>query len=182
MKKRHCSNTSGVYQPGQQGNTVMHQSYQQSQLQIAQSVFPPQEVYQPSYGSGQRANMTPSQFHGYNNQVNSAQWSQNNIMATNQIYQTGQQSFQTPQQNYLPAYTAVPSSFQSNPATQQSAQNYYSRKNSFAYPYVQNFNTQQTQTAMSSNSHNFPQPQYGPSSLYQPNVNQWTPPTRGQLQ
>ena len=49
------------------------------------------------YVSGQRANIIPSQLDNYNNQDNSAQWSESNIMATNQNYQTGQQSFQTHQ-------------------------------------------------------------------------------------
>ena len=53
MEKRHCSNTTGIHQSGQYGNPAMYQNYQQGQSQIAQSVFHPQQVYQPSYVSGQ---------------------------------------------------------------------------------------------------------------------------------
>ena len=162
MEKHHCSNTSGFHQPEHHGNLVIHQNYQQSQHQITQTGSYPQDVYQPSFRWGQSANMTPSNFDGYNKQVNSAQWSQSNIISTNQNYKTGKQSFQTPQQNYLRAYTAVPSNYQASPATQQSAQN-YNRTPYFAKPNIQYINVQQTQAAMSSNSHNLPQHQYGTS-------------------
>ena len=107
MEKRHCSNTNGVYQPGQHGISVMHQSYQQVQPQFAQEVSQLQQVYQPIYISNQIANMTPYQSGDYNNQMNTAQWLQSNIGATIQTYQT----HQTFQQNYLPDSTAVPSHY-----------------------------------------------------------------------
>ena len=176
MQKRHRSHQNVVNQPGQYYMPAMNQNYQQSQPQISQTVSQPQHVSQPSYRSGQNANMTPKQL----GQVNSAHWSESTMRAANQTYQTDQQNFQTPQKNCLPA--SVPNHYQTNPAAQQSAQNLNSTQNYFTRPNTQNPYAQQNQTAMSSNSHNFPQHQYSTSHVHPTNVSQRTQPTSGQLQ
>ena len=160
MQKRHRSNTTGVYQPGHYGMPAMKQNYLQSQPQISQMVSQPPHVSHPSYRSGQSANVNRGQYGVNNNQVNSAQWPQSSMRAANQTYQTGQQNFPMPQQNYLPASIAVPRYYQANPGAQQSAQNFNLTQNDFTHPNIQNRNAQQTQAAMSSNSHKFPHHQY----------------------
>ena len=167
MRKRHCSNTSGVHQSGQYGNPAINQNYQQVQPQVVQMVSQPQQVYRPSYILNQSANMTSDQSGGYSNQVNTAQWLQSNIGSTNQVYQTGQ----TFQQNCLPASTALPNYYQSLLlAAQQNAQNLRST----AYFALRNLH--QNQASISSNPHNFP------TNLFPTNVNRFAQPSSGEQQ